>query len=338
MLTIGNHTVSPGESKEISLFIARQTDFSDVTLGVKVIRGKAKGPVLSVSAAVHGDELNGVEIIRRLLLHPSLKKLKGTLILVPVVNVFGFNRQSRTLPDNRDLNRTFPGNESGSSASRLAHIYTEQILCNSDVSIDLHTGAVHRYNLPQVRASVGDSTVRDLALAFGAPIVLDSKLREGSIRATATNIGIPVITYEAGEAMRFDSVSIRLGVEGIFNVMAHLGMLDIKPAKKRSRSKPQYIVTESYWVRAECSGLFIGKAKMGSRVKKGQSLGIITDFFARQSEKVIARTDGIVICQHMCPTVNRGDALYHLATFQNDKESLDVIQWINKEWGDELHF
>ena len=194
-------------------------------LPIRVIRGKKDGPIVFVSAAIHGDELNGIEIIRRLRKLSILNKLKGTLILVPIVNVYGIMNLSRYLPDRRDLNRSFPGSIKGSLASRVAKTFFDEVVLRCDLGIDLHTASIHKSNLPQVRTNIDNEYTFKLAKAFGAPVVLHSELRDGSLRGTAQDSGVPILLYEAGEALRFDETSIRIGVAGIINVLREIQML-----------------------------------------------------------------------------------------------------------------
>jgi len=194
-------------------------------LPVRVIRGKKDGPVVFISAAIHGDELNGIEIIRRFRFLNILKRLKGTLILVPIVNVYGVMNLSRYLPDRRDLNRSFPGSGKGSLAGRVAKVFFDEIVLKCDLGIDLHTASIHKSNLPQVRTNIENEYTYRLAKAFGAPVVLHSALRDGSLRAVAQEKGVPILLYEAGEALRFDETSIRIGVNGLVNVLRANDML-----------------------------------------------------------------------------------------------------------------
>ena len=202
-LVIDGQTIKPGERKKIFLRIAALYDYTDISIPIEVIRGKVDGPILFISAAIHGDEINGVEIVKRVLKRVSIDKLKGTLIAIPIVNVFGFNNLSRYLPDRRDLNRSFPGQKNGSLASRLASIFMKEIVHKCTHGIDLHTGAVHRTNLPQIRACLDDAATKTLAKSFGVPVVIDSTLRDGSLREAARRKGIPMLLFEGGEALRF---------------------------------------------------------------------------------------------------------------------------------------
>ncbi|MEZ4751260.1 MAG: succinylglutamate desuccinylase/aspartoacylase family protein [Bdellovibrionota bacterium] len=219
-IRIGDTSIALGENKTANLFVARLYDYTDVSIPIRVIRGKEDGPILFVSAALHGDELNGVEIIKRLLRSPSLKKLNGTLIAVPIVNVFGFNNRSRYLPDRRDLNRSFPGRDDGSLASQIAYLFRTEVVEKCTHGLDLHTGAIHRTNLPQIRTNFQDKELVKLAKAFGAPVILDSSQPDGSLRAAATSGKVPVLCYEGGEALRFDELAIKAGLAGTIRMDA----------------------------------------------------------------------------------------------------------------------
>ncbi|NNF62491.1 MAG: succinylglutamate desuccinylase/aspartoacylase family protein [Gammaproteobacteria bacterium] len=275
---------------------------------VHVVNGKHDGPVLFLSAAIHGDELNGIEIVRRVVNSRITGRLRGTLIAVPIVNVLGVVHQSRYLPDRRDLNRSFPGSPTGSLAARMAHLFMNEVVERSTHGIDLHTGALHRDNLPQVRGKLGNRKVKKMAEAFGAPVVLDSAIRDGSLRDAATERGIPVLLYEAGEALRFNEAAIRIGVSGVFNVMRDLGML---PPRKRKPSKP-FVARSSTWIRAPVSGVFRATTALGAEVTKGQRLGVLSDPFGAEEVPVQATAKGIIIGRSNLPLVHEGEAIYHI--------------------------
>ncbi|MDH4125730.1 MAG: succinylglutamate desuccinylase/aspartoacylase family protein [Gammaproteobacteria bacterium] len=322
-ITIGDTTVAPGERAAISLPIADLYTGSSVSMPVKVICGRRAGPVLFVSAAIHGDELNGVEIIRRLLKRKILKGLQGTLIAVPVVNVHGFLDQSRYLPDRRDLNRSFPGSARGSIAARLANTFIKQIVSQADCGIDLHTGAINRFNLPQIRANIDDAKTLALAKAFGAPVILNSDIRDGSLRACASERGFPMLIYEAGEALRFDDLSIRAGISGILKVMRFLGML---PQSKTETVIAPVIAESTSWVRAPASGIVNQRAQLGARVVEGQRIAIVGDPQGDHEEPVIAPCDGIVIARSNLPLAHEGDALFHIAAFKGVAHVEDKLE------------
>lgn len=311
-----NGTQIPRNARVIlDLPVARLYTHSQVAMPVQVIRGKKPGPALFVSAAIHGDELNGVEIIRRLLNLPALKRLSGTLFAIPIVNVYGFIQQSRYLPDRRDLNRSFPGYERGSLAARVAHQFMSEIVEQCTHGIDLHTGAIHRSNLPQIRANIDEPQTADLAHIFGVPVILNADLRDNSLREAAAEYGIPMLLYEAGEALRFDEVSIRAGLKGIVNVMRHLNMLPASRRKTKREHKPLYARASS-WVRAPAGGILRAIVPLGGSVEKDQLLGILSDPFGEHEIEIHAPCDGIVIGRTNLPLANEGDALFHIARYR----------------------
>lgn len=317
-ITIGGVSVAPGERRGLSLPVGMLHTRVPVEMPVWVLNGRRAGPRLFISAAIHGDELNGIEIIRRIRVRP-LRGLRGTLLLVPVVNVFGLLHHSRYLPDRRDLNRSFPGSERGSLAARLAHLFMAEIVARCTHGIDLHTGAIHRSNLPQVRAQLDDPVTRELALAFGAPVVLDSRLRDGSLREAAAGCGIPALIYEAGEALRFDELCIRMGVAGILQVMRQLGMLP-RPARRTRPTEP-VIAQGSSWLRAPEAGILRSGLALGRRVAAGERLGLVSDPFGERETPIVATHAGIVIGRNSLPLVNEGDALFHVARFARPGEA-----------------
>ena len=322
-IEIGDTTIWPGQRVDVNLPVADLYTSTSLSMPVRVICGRHAGPVMFVSAAIHGDELNGVEIIRRLLKRKALSSLRGTLLAVPIVNVHGFLDQSRYLPDRRDLNRSFPGSPKGSIAARLANIFIKQIVKKADYGIDLHTGAINRANLPQIRASLDDPRSEDLAKVFGAPVIIKSNILDGSLRACAAQIGMPVLVYEAGEALRFDETSIRAGLRGILNVMRHIGML---PRGKHGPSVAPVIARSTRWVRAGASGIVTDRISLGASVAEGQRLATISDPLGTEEEAVIAPFDGIVIGRSVLPLAHEGDALFHLGSFRDFPKAEDVVE------------
>ncbi|KUJ72532.1 succinylglutamate desuccinylase/aspartoacylase family protein [Thiomicrospira sp. WB1] len=312
--SIGGVSIAPGERQTVDLEMGKLYTHTELNMPVQVIHGRQKGPVLLVSAAIHGDELNGVEIIRRLLQVKSLKRLKGTLVAVPIVNLYGFIHQSRYLPDRRDLNRSFPGSPKGSLAGRMAHFFLQEVASLCTHGIDLHTGAINRSNLPQIRANLDDPATLAMAEAFGAPVMMNMPLRDGSLRAAAVENNMPVLLYEAGEALRFDEMSIRAGVRGILNVMKSLGMITDQRRKKPTQTP--VIARNTSWVRASQSGIFRSLVQDGDRVQKGQTLmGVVSDPFGEDQAEIIAPFNGLIIGQMKSPLVHEGEALFHLARF-----------------------
>ena len=333
---IGEVEIHKGTRQTVDLPLPLLYTHTPVVMSAEVIHGRADGPRLFVSAAIHGDEINGVEIIRRLLRTPALKHLRGTLIAVPVVNVYGFVRQSRYLPDRRDLNRSFPGSEKGSLAARLANAFLEEVVVKSNYGIDLHTGAVHRENLPQVRASFDDlGVVERLAKAFGSPVILNSELRDGSLREAAQVHGVPVIVYEGGEALRYDELMIRAGVRGVIGVMRELGMLR-RSGKLASPRRPEPVVARSsQWVRACQSGILRSAKALGARVKKQELLGWISDPLGSNEAPVLSNTSGVIIGKINLPLVSEGEALYHIARFGEPDTVAETVEQFQFEIGPE---
>ena len=323
ILKIAGEKIYPGQRKRVEIEFASMFDYTQINIPVEVIRGSKPGPRMFICAAIHGDELNGVEIIKRLLAKPSLKKLRGDLIIIPVVNIFGFNTKSRYLPDRRDLNRCFPGNPKGSMGSRLAHVFMKEIVKKCDYGIDLHTGAIHRTNMPQIRACLDDEEIKELAESFGVPVIINSNLRDGSLRSAAQRKSIKMLLYEGGEALRFEEPVIKAGIDGCMRVLRKVGMLP--PLKKPSKKKKVYAAQESYWLRAPHSGSFRIVKNLGDRVEEGDVVAVISDTFGENPFEVLAKEQGIVIGLSCVPLVNKGDAIIHIAVFKNSKKVKDAI-------------
>lgn len=323
-LCINGIDIAPGERKAIDLDLPGLYSHTPITTMVNVLRGKRPGPTLFVSAAIHGDELNGVEIVRRLLAHPGIDKLKGNLLAIPVVNVYGVIHHSRYLPDRRDLNRSFPGSDRGSLTARLADLFMSEIVAHCAYGIDLHTGAVHRENLPQIRANMDDQETFELAQAFGVPVIMNSKLLDGSLRQAANNQGVRMLLYEAGEALRFDEVSIRAGVNGVLNVMRELGMLS-KRGRRKKPSEP-FLARSSTWLRAPKSGVMSHPAALGAEVAKGDTLAAITDPFGDETTEVVAHATGVIVGRTTMPLVHEGDALFHIGRFEDAGEAASEVE------------
>jgi predicted deacylase len=313
--TIGGVEVPPGKRRTIDLPFVDLALQTPMSMPVQVVHGRRPGPRLFVNAAVHGDEINGVEIIRRLLNLGALRHIRGTLVAVPVVNVFGFVSLSRNLPDRRDLNRSFPGSARGSLAGRLANLFLGEIVAKCSHGIDLHTGAIHRDNYPQIRVNMDHGEAAQMALSFGVPLVINSGYREGSLREAAARLDIPVIVYEASEALRFDEFAIRAGVRGVVGVMRALGMLKDRKRPKRKPVEPM-LVRSSTWVRAAQSGILRRAVALGKLVRKGERLGAIADPFGGNEIEVLSPAEGIVIGGTNLPLVHEGDALFHIGRFE----------------------
>ncbi|WP_354623406.1 succinylglutamate desuccinylase/aspartoacylase family protein [Psychromonas sp. MME2] len=328
-LRIGEFDILPGENRKIKIPVAKLYTDAEVSLPVHIIRAKKAGPIVFISAAIHGDELNGIEIIRRLLGQPNFKLIRGTIIAVSMVNVYGVVNQSRYMPDRRDLNRSFPGSAKGTLAGRVAHIFLNEIVKHCDYGIDLHTGAIHRSNLPQIRANLSDSETKELALVFGVPVILNSNLVDGSLREAAVKIGTKVLLYEAGEALRFDEFSIRAGIKGIENVLQHLSMMR-KRSIKRKKIEP-YIANHSSWLRANASGIVNNISNLGDQIMKGDILAEIGSPYGDVFGVVQAVRSGIVIGKQNIPLVQEGEAMFHIAYFSEDDEKIaDDIETVQE--------
>lgn len=310
LLEVGGQVVKPGQRCRLEVPIARIATGTLLSLPITVVRGLRDGPRLWLSGAIHGDELNGMEIIRRVLEHVEPHTLRGAVLAVPIVNVFGFIDQSRYLPDRRDLNRCFPGSLRGSLASRLAHLFMSEIVDRCTHGIDLHTAALHRINLAQIRANLADPETRRCAEAFGAPVMIHTGTRDGSLREAATRRGVAVLVYEAGEPLRFNHDAIELGVSGILRVMASLNMCADPPLKAASRTVEAH---KSTWVRARRSGILRLQVSLGQWVKKRETLGVISDAFGEEDEAFRASCSGLVIGHTNNPLVTQGDGIVHLA-------------------------
>ncbi len=331
-LYLNGQSIAPNSRVTMELPAARLYTQTPMTMPVHVVRGRREGPRLFVCAAIHGDELNGVEIIRRLLRHPALKRLRGSLLAIPIVNIYGLIQHSRYLPDRRDLNRSFPGSDRGSLAARLAHQFMTEIVANCTHGIDLHTGALHRSNLPQIRAKLDDPETERLARAFGVPVLLDADVRDGSLREASAERGIPMLLYEAGEALRFDELSIRAGLQGIVNVMRALEMLPPASHRRRRPAPEPFVARSTNWVRAPESGILRNITALGARVKKGDVLGVIADPFGERETPLLAPAGGIVIGRSSLPLVNEGEALFNVARFQDIKEVVAHLEAFQNEY------
>ncbi len=326
-LVIGNILVPKGKEVKIDLELPKLYN-TPTHLPIRVVRGKKAGPIIFISAAIHGDELNGIEIIRRLRKLSILKKLQGTIIFAPIVNVYGVMTLSRYLPDRRDLNRSFPGSGKGSIASRIAKIFFDEIVSKCDLGIDLHTGSIHKSNLPQIRTNLNNEYTLKLAHAFEAPVVLHAELRDGSLRAEAQENGTPILLYEAGEALRFDESCIRIGVKGIINVLRENGML---PKVVRKSAKMPITSKSSKWIRANESGMVRTIKALGDTVKENEIIAYIDEPLDDNSFELLAPFDGIIIGKSQIPLVQEGDAIFHIAKFSNLNIAEDKMEYFNED-------
>ncbi|WP_319826097.1 M14 family metallopeptidase [Thalassovita sp.] len=333
---LGTTRIAPGSRRTVGLPVSVMSDHTPVTMSAHVVHGRQPGPTIFVSGGVHGDEVIGVEIIRRLLKAPNLVTMRGTLIAVPIVNAFGFISHSRYLPDRRDLNRMFPGSATGPLASRLAHLFMSEIVDKSDMGIDLHSAAIHRTNYPQVRIAPDNDRLMELAQVFGAPIVMQSSLRDGSLRQAAKSRAKDILLYEAGEGLRFDEMSVRAGLAGILRIMRHLNMV---PAKGISKPKaaPQYCPS-SKWLRAPMGGLLRVYKADGELVREGDLMATVSDPFGEEERDITAPFDGIIVGRAVMPIVNEGDAVFHLGRVRSVTKAENAVVGLNAQLEDDPMF
>lgn len=307
-VVIAGHRIRPGEFKEIDINIARLPSHTAIDTPIYVSRGHEDGPVLALTAGMHGDEINGMEVVRRLLDAGLHHPKRGTVVCMPIVNIYGFLNYSREVPDGKDINRSFPGSRRGSLASRVAWHLMKEVIPFIDFGIDFHTGGAMRANYPQVRAVLQDAKNLELAAAFCAPFTVASSYRPNSLRKEAARLGKRILVYEGGESLRFDQHAIEEGIAGTLRLMKHLNMIDwASDAKEQNR-----IIARSAWMRARYAGLFQSNVLCGQLVTKGDWVGTITDPFGEFKEQIASSHTGYVIGLNNIPVVNAGDALIHI--------------------------
>jgi hypothetical protein len=308
---IAGTSMAPGTAGDVAFPITTMATGTASSLAVRVLHGAMPGPAVFVSAAIHGDEIVGTAIIQRLARELDPASLAGTVLLVPVANIFGFMTRTRYLPDRRDLNRSFPGSPGGSLAGQLAHIFHREVVSRCTLGIDIHSAAIHRYNLPQIRIAEGNRRLVELAMAFGAPVIIESPLRDGSLREVAQRHGVDMLLMEAGEALRFDRLSIETGVEGVTRVLAHLGMIEADDGLSAVGIPAR--ANRSTWVRAPRGGVAQMVRESGDPVRKGDVLGHVAGLFGEEPQEMVSPIDGIIIGHATLPVVHQGDALFHIA-------------------------
>jgi predicted deacylase len=307
--TLAGRAVPLGCSVDLSLPLAETYSGASVSIPIRIVRGDNPGPALFITGAVHGDEINGAGIVREIILAEPFKLRAGTLVLVPVVNLFGFERRERTLPDRRDLNRCFPGNAAGSLATRFAHVLFTEIVRRCDYGIDLHTAAAGRTNFPNVRADLSRPDVRRIAVAFGCELIVAGRGPAGSLRRAACNAGCPTIILEAGEVAKVEPTVVEAGVRGVRNVLAELGMIDGRPYKPAY----QLLIDKTTWVRAKTGGMLQFHVAPGDLVQQGQPIATIADILGRNPGVIESPRDGVILGMATLPAVNPGDPICHIA-------------------------
>lgn len=309
--TLGGHTIAPGTQADVGLPITTMATGYNSQLAVRVLHGSRPGPCVFVSGAIHGDEIVGTAIIQRLANVLSPEQIAGTLMLVPVTNIFGFLNHTRYLPDRRDLNRSFPGSANGSLAGQMAHVFFTEVVSKASLGIDIHTAAVHRYNLPQIRIAAGNKHLVELAMAFGAPVIIESPLRDGALRSLARDHGVEMLLMETGEALRFDRLSIETGVTGVTRVLAHVGMIEADDGL--SQVEVPVRSNKTTWVRSPRGGVTHRVLKSGDAVRKGGLLAVVTGLFGEDAMEIVSPIDGVIIGHATLPVVHQGDAVFHIA-------------------------
>ncbi len=309
-LIIEKEEILPGESKIISINVGRLPSDTRINITAHIFRGNQEGPTLLLLGGIHGDEINGVEIVRRAITEKHFENINaGTVIAIPLLNVYGFINFSREVPDGKDVNRSFPGSTSGSLASRVARTLTKKILPYVDYAVDFHTGGASRYNYPQVRFTKNYTDSATLARVFNAPFLIENTVIANSFRKACKDMGIPSIVFEGGESIRLDGYSINVGLQGVQRVLHHLGMTDKTP------NKPDYKSIEIHktsWLRSPYSGMFIWSQSSGTYVKVGEPIGMIYDPFGTKSVTVNSKKEGYIIGHNNASVVNQGDALFHI--------------------------
>lgn len=312
-ITIFGESILPGENKTINVEMARLHTTTKLNIPIIVRRSKLDGPVVLFSAGIHGDEINGIEIVRQLISKKINKPKRGTIICIPIINMYGFVNRSREFPDGRDLNRSFPGSKKGSLASRFAFHILNEVMPEVHYAIDFHAGGASRFNAPQIRLAENDPELKLLADTFNAPFTLYSKNIGGSFRNSSTKMNIKMLLFEGGKSLDINKEVANEGINGVKRVLAYLDMLDPKHAIEIPENKTIYI-EKSNWVRAKCSGMLHDYNTIGTFVKKGTVLATITDPFGKFERKIKAPNDGYVINSNQSPIVYEGDAIFHLST------------------------
>ena len=314
-MIIEKQVISPGDNEIVKINVGRLPSGTRITLQAHVFRSMKPGPTALILAGVHGDEINGVEIVRRFLGQTNFSKIKcGSIIVIPLLNIFGFINFNRYVPDGKDVNRSFPGTLNGSLASRIARTLTKYVLPNVNYIFDFHTGGDSRFNYPQIRYSRTDRKAAELAKVFNPYFIIQSGLIAKSLRRTAKDMKIPTLVFEGGESIRLNGNAIETGLRGLNNCLAHLGIFP-KSKRKTTKRKP-IIIKRTSWLRASSSGIFIWIKCSGMHVEKGEVLGTINDPYGQKSVSILARSAGYIIGHNNASVVNQGDALFHIG-FEN---------------------
>lgn len=308
IITINKQAVGLGQHTTVNFNIARLPTYTNIDLPVHIYRGKKDGPVLLLTGGLHGNEVNGIEIIRRMISSKKIIPDNGTVIAIPIVNIYGFVQSERGLPDGKDINRSFPGSKDGSLAKLIAYTLMKEIIPQIDYGIDFHTGGASRSNFPQIRVAFNSSKAKKLAEAFAPPVILNSSLISKSFRNASHKKGKPILVYEAGESLRFDEYGITEGINGTLRLMKYLGMIESSLLPNATKT-----YAKSTWVRSKNAGLFQPKVKLGDILTKRSLLGYINDPYGQVHTKVLAPKDGQIIGLNYSPVIHKGDAIIHFS-------------------------
>ncbi len=322
-------TILPGESKDVNLPVSESYSGMTVQIQIQVHRAIEDGPTIFIAAALHGDEINGTGIIRQLIKDDEFNLRKGTVVLVPVLNLLAFDRHSRYLPDRRDLNRCFPGLENGSLASRMANRIFTEIVHRCDYGIDLHTASVRRTNYPNVRGNMSDPQVRQLAKCFGTELILNSKGPKGSFRREACQAGCPTIIMEGGEVWKVEPGIVKTGVRGIKNVLRHFEMIE------GTIESPEFqvVIETSRWIRAEKGGFLQFHVKPGDMVEKGQPLVTNSTLLGHDFSTLYSPFNAVVIGMTSLPAISPGEPICNLGKLPKNYKPLELNKLRSEEDG-----
>lgn len=324
-IIILNERIALGESKRLDFSIAKLYTTTKVEIPIIIERSKIPGPTVLITAAIHGDEINGVEVVRQLIARKLNKPKRGTIICIPILNVFGFLNGDRSFPDGRDLNRVFPGAKSGSLASRVAFHFTKKILPHADYCLDFHTGGASRFNASQIRIKPGDERLMELAKVFNAPFTVFSNTIDKSYRNTCHRMGIPVLLFEGGKSGESNKHIVKEGVDGVLRFLDHLDMLKSKIPVPEAEANT-IIIEKTKWIRAQKSGLLHIKINCNKHVEKGEFLATITDPYGKMRFKVVAPNQGYIINVNQSPIVNQGDAIFHISTLNSENTENEEME------------
>ncbi len=328
-LRICDATIHPGETANLALPLPEFYSCTSFYMPIKIVHGKEKGPCLLVFSAVKGDELNGLSIINQLMESEQLKKIRGTIITVPVLNIFGLVSPARAFSRDTSLELCFPGEEHGSYGERLAYLFTQEILSKVDYCLELQTGSLNHDILPQIYCNLDNLEGKRLAQQFGAPVITNVSISNNSLRKTTELMNIPLLVYQAGEAMRFNQPAIDLGLSGIHNIMQALDMIDKNENEEASSGYSSIFSQDQDWIRAHRSGVFLTDVELGQMIKNGEKIGRISDpFSADTGETVKAAQDGVVVGINRHPLIHEGQTIIKVASFiDNDRAETAIEAW-----------